>query len=113
LAEVNFGKLAAQQGASRAVKEFAQGMVRDHTAASDRLAALVKDFGMAMPDTLDAEHKTIRGKLGSASHAQFDRAYIRGQIIDHQKTAQLLEYKIGSGENAELKKFASDLLLRS
>lgn len=110
LAEVSFGKLAGQQGASRAVKEFAQRMVRDHAAANDRLAAVVKGLGIAMPDMLDAEHKALRGKLESASDAQFGRAYIQGQIIDHQKMAQLLEYEIGSGENAELKDFASDLL---
>ncbi len=52
----------------------------------------------------------MRAKLESASGVQFDLAYIQGQIIDHQKTAQLLEYEIGSGENAELKDFASDLL---
>jgi putative membrane protein len=31
-------------------------------------------------------------------------------VTDHQKTAQLLEWEIGSGENAELQKFASDIL---
>jgi putative membrane protein len=39
-----------------------------------------------------------------------DRIYIQGQITNHQRTAQLLLYVIGSGQNAELKKFASDLL---
>ncbi|HKU08751.1 MAG TPA: DUF4142 domain-containing protein, partial [Bradyrhizobium sp.] len=36
--------------------------------------------------------------------------YIRGQIIDHQQTAQLLEYEIGSGQDEQLKSFASQVL---
>ncbi|MGY3606020.1 MULTISPECIES: DUF4142 domain-containing protein [unclassified Bradyrhizobium] len=110
LAEVDLGRFAAQQGASRAVTEFAQRMVRDHSAANDRLSALAKANGIAAPDKLDEEHKATRAKLEQLSGPQFDRAYIEGQIIDHQKTAQLLEYEIGSGENAELKDLASDLL---
>jgi putative membrane protein len=44
------------------------------------------------------------------SGAAFDRAYIAGQVADHQKTAQLLEYEIGSGQDVELKTFASEIL---
>jgi putative membrane protein len=110
LADVEFGKLAGQHAASRMVKEFAERMVRDHSAANDRLSALAQANGIAAPDKLDEEHKAMRATLEQSGNAQFDRVYIQGQIIEHQKTAQLLEYEIGSGENAELKDFASDLL---
>ena len=38
------------------------------------------------------------------------REPVRGQVADHQKAAQLLEYEIGSGQDVELKTFASDIL---
>jgi putative membrane protein len=110
LAEVELGRLAARKAAGRAVKEFAQRMVSDHGAANDKLSTLAKTNGIAPPDKLDEEHKAMGAKLEQSSGAQFDNAYILGQVIEHQKTAQLLEYEIGSGENAELKDFASDLL---
>ncbi len=110
LAEVEFGKLAAQKASGRAVKEFAEHMIRDHSAANDRLAALVRTVGIAPPDRLDEEHKAMHVRLQQSDGAQFDHAYIQGQIIEHQKAAQLLQYEIGSGENAELKDFASDIL---
>ncbi|PAP99788.1 hypothetical protein CIT25_23255 [Mesorhizobium mediterraneum] len=34
--------------------------------------------------------------------AAFDLAYISGQITDHQRTAQLLEWEIGSGQDTDL-----------
>ncbi|MBV8523415.1 MAG: DUF4142 domain-containing protein, partial [Acetobacteraceae bacterium] len=36
---------------------------------------------------------------------------IAGQIQDHQRTVQLLEYEIGSGQDPDLKAFASEMLL--
>jgi putative membrane protein len=109
-AEIDLGKLAMQKGAGRAVKDFAQLMVRDHGAANDRLATLAKADGITFPDQLDEEHRNMRAQLEQLSGSRFDPAYIQGQITDHQKTAQLLEYEIGSGENMDLKAFASDSL---
>jgi len=87
-----------EKATSRAVKEVAQRMVRDHSGANDRLLALGKKVGMSPPDKLDEEHRAMGANLEYMSGAQRDHAYIQGQIIDHQKTAQLLEYEIGSGE---------------
>jgi len=108
LAEVELGRLAAQKASNRTVKEFAERMVRDHSAANDRLATLVKTDRSA--PSLDEEHQAMRASLEQSSGTQFDNAYMQGQITEHQKTAQLLEYEIGSGDNAELKDFASDVL---
>jgi len=110
LGEVAAARLATEKAADPNVKEFAQRMIHDHGAANDKLAALAKADGISLPNRLDDEHSTMRDELEQASGTQFDRIYIEGQIIDHQKTAQLLEYEIGSGENTELKKFASDVL---
>jgi putative membrane protein len=110
LAEVDLAKLAARKGSTSGVKEFAQRMIRDHGSANDRLATLAKADALRLPDTLDDEHKTLRARLEQSDGARFDQAYIQAQIIDHQKTALLLEHEIGSGENAELKNFASDIL---
>ena len=103
LAEVELGKLAEQKGQSDAVKAFARRMVGDHGKANERLTALAKQDGIGLPTGLDQEHAAMRDKLEGMSGAEFDRAYIQGQVTDHQKTAQLLEYEIGSGQDRELK----------
>jgi putative membrane protein len=110
MAEVEFGKLAQEKAASDAVKDFARRMVEDHGAANDRLIALAKEDSIAVPEELDDEHKAMRDRLEAVSGAEFDLAYIEGQVADHQKTAQLLEYEIGSGQDLELKSFASEIL---
>jgi putative membrane protein len=110
MAEVELGKLAEQKGHNDAVKDFARRMVEDHTKANDRLMSLAKQDGVVLPDVLDREHRTMRTELEKSSGAEFDRAYIQGQVQDHQKAAQLLEWEIGSGQDTQLKSFAAETL---
>jgi putative membrane protein len=109
-AEVAFGRLASQRGQSPAIREFGERMVADHTRANDQLLALANTDRIALPKAPDAEHQAMLERLTKAQGNAFDRDYIHGQIVDHQMTAQLLGYEIGSGEDPQLKAFASQTL---
>ena len=110
MAEVEFGSLAQQRAQSDAVKEFAGLMVEDHGEANDRLAGIGKEDGVAVPSELDPKHQAMLDQLEKMSGTAFDRAYIRGQVADHQKASQLLQYELGSGQDVELRSFASEIL---
>jgi len=110
LAEVSLAELARDKAASDAVKGFAERMATDHGAANDKLAGLAKAAGIAVPDALNAEHATMRKNLEAMDAAAFDLAYMRGQVVDHQKTATLLAWEITGGQNAGLQRFAADSL---
>lgn len=110
LAEVDFGELAAASGESQPVQAFAQRMVSEHRKVNKRLSGLAAEDQFPLPSTLDEEHHLVRENLGKLSGDSFDRAYIASQLQDHQRTAQLLAYEIGSGENAGVKAFAEDTL---
>ena len=111
IAEVAAGKLAWQKGEAPGVREFGQRMVTDHSKANDKLADLAKADNIPLPDMLDPEHQAMMDRLQALRGADFDRAYIAGQIQDHQRTVQLLEYEIGSGQDPDLKAFASEMVL--
>jgi putative membrane protein len=110
MAEVELGKLAEEKGQDSAVKDFARRMVEDHAKANERLSALAKQAGITPPPQLDQEHRAMQEHLGGLSGAAYDRAYIQGQLRAHQKTAQLLEWEIGSGQDEQLKSFAAETL---
>jgi putative membrane protein len=63
-----------------------------------------------LPDELDPDHQRQRAELEELEGAEFDLAYMRGQIVDHQKTVQLLIWEIGSGQDAEIQRFAAATL---
>jgi len=109
-AEVAFGKLAGDKAQNPAVKDFARMMIDDHGAANKKLMDVADKSKIPLPDTLDKDHEKLRQELIKLDGAKFDLAYIRGQVVEHQKTAQLLEWEIGSGEDAELQRFAVETL---
>jgi len=110
MAEVNAGKLAARKAQNPAIKDFANRMVSDHTNANGRLAALEKGDRMNVPDQLDKDHKVMMDQLGKLDGRDFDVAYIRGQVTDHQKTAQLYEWIIDNGQDPRLTSYAMETL---
>jgi putative membrane protein len=109
-AEVDAGRLAGQRGSSPEVKEFARKMVADHSKGNESLTPLAKSYGVPLPKDLDMDHQVMKGQLSKLQGAAFDKAYLQAQVIDHQKTAQLLEYEIGAGQSERVKAYASSML---
>ncbi|MBY3130664.1 DUF4142 domain-containing protein [Rhizobium laguerreae] len=110
LAEVELGNLASGKAKADAVKQFADMMVRDHSDANTKLKELADAAKSTLPDQLDPEHALLRDRLQKLEASAFDAAYIKAQIVDHQKTAQLLAWEISMGEDGDLQRLASSLL---
>jgi len=110
MAEVKLGQLAIDRAQNETVKAFAQRMMTDHSKANDRFAEISTKEGLQLPKKLDPEHQGIAKNLEKLKESKFDVEYMRVQVADHQKTAQLLEYEIGQGQNAAVQDFASDTL---
>ena len=56
------------------------------------------------------DHQVMRSQLNGLKGGAFDQGYLRAQIMDHQKTAQLLEYEIGAGQSERIKSYAASTL---
>lgn len=107
MAEVQAGELAAQKSSSPQARAFAQRMVEDHTKANQQLMTLAKARGVTPPDELDRTHRQAMERLQKLSGTEFDRAYMKNQIDDHQKAVSLYEQQAKNGRDAELKSFAT------
>jgi putative membrane protein len=110
IAEVQAGKLAQSQAQNAAVRNFAQMMVQDHSKTNERLSGLAKKAGIPMPPRLAPDHEAMLAELKGLSGQQFDIAYMQHQLIEHQKTVQMLEWAWSMGQNAELQKLAAEAL---
>jgi putative membrane protein len=108
LAEIDLGKLAANNAMNASVKQFAQRLVDDHQKANDKLKLIAQQDSISWPAKIDAENSKTRAELEKLKGRQFDRAYLAAQVVEHQKTAQLLAWEIGQGQNTELQRFASE-----
>lgn len=109
-AEVEAGQAAERKAASSAVKEFGRRMARDHAKANEQLADLARAAKVPLPEKPDPDAQARRAELDTLSGKAFDLAYMRQQIVDHQKTITLLEWEIGSGQDDALQRYATQTL---
>ena len=109
-AEVKMGQLAAQKGANPDVKAFGQQMVDDHSKANDDLKSVAQREGMTLPEDVNAHQHAMYSKLERLSGPEFDRAYVRGMVMDHQEDVKEFQKEANSGSDEQIKAFASRTL---
>jgi putative membrane protein len=110
MAEVEHGKLAAQQAASSDVKQFAQRMVDDHSKAGDELKGLATQKHVTLATALDAKHKAMQDKLSKLNGTAFDTAYMSHMVTAHKEAVMLFQREAKTGKDAETKAWAEKTL---
>jgi len=110
MTEVALGKVAAQNGGSQEVKDFGNQMVTDHSKINDNLKDVAGKAGVEVPDSLDPMHQAVVDKMSKLSGADFDKAYVKAMVKDHEKDVAEFERAKASVKNEDLKKFIDDSL---
>ena len=110
MTEVQAAKLAQSKSTNTSVKGFADRMVQDHTKAGAELQKVAMAKGVTPPGTIDASHRKDVDKLDKESSKDFDKAYVKAMVSDHKDTVSLFEKESKSGDDADLKAFASKTL---
>jgi putative membrane protein len=111
--EVELGKLAVDRATDPEVKEFAQKMVKDHTAQVEKLQQVV---GSQEPNDQRAQidrkidercNEMLKKELTEKSGKEFDAAYVGSQIAGHIHMAAALEV-ISSQTSGQLRDLARE-----
>jgi putative membrane protein len=103
LAEVKFGRLASQKGASDDVKNFGQKMVEDHTKLNNEMAPIAKSMGVTPPQTLDKKNQAEYDKLSGLSGDEFDTEYVSLMVKDHHEDLRDFRAEANATSNPVLK----------
>lgn len=106
MSEVELGQLAQQKATNPAVKEFGAMMVKDHTAANDKLSAIAKSEQVNLPDGPSLMQKGSKTKLDMMSGDSFDKSYVKGMIDDHKADIKEFQKEATQGKDPEVKAFA-------
>ena len=110
MAEVEHGRLAAQNASSADVKQFAQRMVDDHSKANDELKTLASQKQVTLPTELDQKHRAMQDKLSKLQGAAFDKAYMAHMVTAHQQAVTLFQQESKGGKDPEAKSWAQKTL---
>ena len=94
--EIKLGQLAQQNSNNPDVKSFGEQMVREHSAADQKLMTLAQGRGLTLSDMpkpmndmekkVMAADKAIMEELQTLKGEPFDSCYISGQVGDHDAT---------------------------
>jgi putative membrane protein len=107
--DLDAGKQALAKSHNKAVRSFAETMVRDHGAVNEQALALVKKLGVtpeanATSAALTTQAKKKARELSKLSGKAFDRAYVGNEVAFHRTVNGALSTTlIPSAHNAELK----------
>jgi putative membrane protein len=99
MAEVQIAQLALKQSQDQNIRNFAQKMITDHTAANGTLMPIAQAHGIAMPATLDSRHERAMERLSKLNGAAFDTAYINDMIRMHDATVKAMNEQLASGQS--------------
>ncbi|MGH9404671.1 MAG: DUF4142 domain-containing protein [Terriglobia bacterium] len=107
MAEVKLGKLAENKASNQAVKDFAQKMVQDHSAANDQLKSAASQANITLPSRPSETERATYTRLSKLSGTAFDRAYARDMVRDHEHDLAAFRREARNGRNDAIKSFAS------
>jgi putative membrane protein len=109
--EIQSSQLAQQKAQNDRVRQLAQSMVQDHTAAGDKLKSTAQGIqGATVPTSLDQPHQQMVQTLQSAVGPGFDRNYVQMQVMAHRDAVSLFDQYAQNGDNQQLKQFAQQTL---
>ena len=108
--EVELGRMAATHASSPRVKEFGQRMATDHGKANAELKRVAAKESVKLPDTMTAEHRERVSRLANLQGPEFDRAYMREMVRDHEEDVAKFRETAHSAKDPEIKNFAAKTL---
>jgi putative membrane protein len=110
LAEVKLGQLATEKAVNPDVKAFGQQMVDDHTKANDHLKSVAQSENMTLPADVNAKQQAMYDKLSKLSGADFDKAYVKDMVKDHEEDVKEFQKEATNGKDPEIQSFATQTL---
>ena len=111
MAEVEMARLALEKSSSDAVKQFAQKMIDDHTAANNELMQVASTKGVMLPTQPDAKQMAMMAKMQKLSGMEFDMMYVKeAGVKGHEMMEKLFMKESMSGKDMDAKAFAAKTL---
>lgn len=107
--DIAYAHMALALSDNPGIREFAETMIRDHSAVNEQVAALAKELGVTAQDNdvsrqMRAEAQKIKDELSGLRGAEFDRRYAANEAAYHQAVNGLVaETFIPNIENPQVK----------
>jgi putative membrane protein len=106
-AEIELGEMAMARGTSDDVKQFGKKMVDDHTQLGEQMKTVAGQIGVTPPKAIPALDKALEMKLKMLSANDFEAAYIKAMVKDHQQDLADFKKEAMNGSSPAVKNAAT------
>jgi putative membrane protein len=110
LAGLDAARVAATRAQSGPVKQFAARMIDEDAKSRELLMAIAGANHAQVGNALDASRQRNLEALIRSPGQVFDVDYLRNEVAAHQRTAQLYEWIISSGQDPSVRGYAIEVL---
>jgi putative membrane protein len=109
LTEIRAAQIAETNSKDPRVISFAQMMITDHSKVGKELKQLEFDKYVTSFDAINEDHKLIIADLKTRTGADFDKAYIKMMVADHEGAEKLFESGT-EDKSADIKDISREVL---
>lgn len=107
LVEVKLAQLAQANASTKAVKDFAETMIKDHSKANEELKALAQQKNISLPLSLSDDKQKDYDDMAKKKGKDFDKAYASFMVDDHQEDINQFEKAAKDCKDPDLKAWAA------
>jgi putative membrane protein len=117
--EVEMGKLAQSKSTTPEIRQYAQVLITDHEEAQKKVTNLASDRNLSIGEsneTSSGETATTYkndslAQLNSLKGREFDRAFLKQMVADHDKSAKMLRSVLSTLDDApDVKSLVTQLI---
>lgn len=98
--EIRLSMIAQRVSTNTRVSNFAKMMVNDHMKALEGLKKLGKKELVDQGDNISGPHKKMIDSISKLAGGEFDKAYMKQMVADHEKTVKLFKEGSENRDNA-------------
>jgi len=110
MTEIQAAQMAEQKTKAKDVKDYAEMMVKDHTAAADKLKTIATQKNITLPAALTPDAQKDLDNLQQETGNKFDKDYMAMMVSDHKKVIGAFENESKNGSDADIRAFADSTL---
>ncbi len=99
LAEIDMAQVALQRSQDQNVRNFAQKMITDHTAANGTLMPIAQGQEIGMPTAVSPKHQQMLDQLSQLNGVAFDTNYINMMIAGHEEVLGQMNEQLTNGQS--------------
>lgn len=110
LAEVHAGNTAKSQATNPRVKKYGDMLVKDHSAANEKVKLLAASKNVVLPTTVDDMHKQMMADASAKKGNDFDKAFMQQMVKDHEEDIRKFEDAQGREKDSAIVTFIKGTL---